>query len=204
MSAPRVFKGREEEVTMEELASLGAATAKSANEGSGDEEIPLIKSDITSSPSAEAQPVIAETKKRRVGRPPKTSRAVKRLKWTCTVNSSQSAAPSAEDSSSSAYGTPDSPSLTIRKVSKVVEHSQTVPNQRLMPVAQMHSSPQEPIQSQADANVRDCNEEDAMPEPVSVPRGRGGPRKKQTPIPVNTTGKGKSSAFQSQLTSLGS
>ncbi|KAK1597411.1 uncharacterized protein LY79DRAFT_385025 [Colletotrichum navitas] len=178
MSAPRVFKGREEEMTMEQLAA-SSATAKiqSTSGGFNVGDVPLIKSDIASSPAANAQPVTAETKKRKAGRPSKTSRAVKKLKLAespeVEAETPQSAVPSAENSSSSPYATPDSPSLNKRK---------------------MQQSARELSQGASVHNSNDDVKEDAVPEPVSVHTRRGRPRKNQIPIPVNTTGKGKSKA----------
>ncbi|KAK1961377.1 hypothetical protein LY78DRAFT_722202 [Colletotrichum sublineola] len=184
MSAPRVFKGREEEVTMEQLVAFrSTAKASSASGGSGDEDISIIKSDITSS---SPRPVV-ETKKRKVGRPPKVIRAAKKLRLAESpelgVRISKSAVPSAENSSSSPCAIPDSPSLTKRK---------------------MQPSVREFSESGNDANVHDCDANvkgEAVAEPVSTPKGRGRPRKIQTPIPVNKITQGKSNGVQSQAAS---
>ncbi|EFQ27811.1 chromo domain-containing protein [Colletotrichum graminicola M1.001] len=206
MSAPRVFKGREEEMTMEQLAaSSAAAKIQSTSGGSEFEDLPLIKSDITSSPAVNARPVASETKKRKAGRPLKASRAVKNLTLAenpeVAVGTSQSAVPSAENSSSSPYATPDSPSLNRRKVLKVGEYFENVPNQRATPVTRMQSSARELSQGANVYNSDDDMRDDAIPEPVSVPTRRGRPRKNQTPIPVNTTGKGKSKTKLPRLVS---
>ncbi|WDK11483.1 chromo domain-containing protein [Colletotrichum graminicola] len=205
MSAPRVFKGREEEMTMEQLAASSAAAIQSTSGGSEFEDLPLIKSDITSSPAVNARPVASETKKRKAGRPLKASRAVKNLTLAenpeVAVGTSQSAVPSAENSSSSPYATPDSPSLNRRKVLKVGEYFENVPNQRATPVTRMQSSARELSQGANVYNSDDDMRDDAIPEPVSVPTRRGRPRKNQTPIPVNTTGKGKSKTKLPRLVS---
>ncbi|KDN61590.1 putative chromo domain-containing protein [Colletotrichum sublineola] len=189
MSAPRVFKGREEEVTMEQLVAFrSTAKASSASGGSGDEDISIIKSDITSS---SPRPVV-ETKKRKVGRPPKVIRAAKKLRLAESpelgVRISKSAVPSAENSSSSPCAIPDSPSLTKRKVHKFGQCSQDAPDRRATSVIKMQPSVREFSESGNDANVHDCDANvkgEAVAEPVSTPKGRGRPRKIQTPIPVN-------------------
>ncbi|GJC88428.1 hypothetical protein ColLi_11266 [Colletotrichum liriopes] len=200
MSAPRVFKGREMEMTMEELAASGAAAVTKRD--SDDEEIPLIKSDITAGPAASTQPAVAEAKKRKAGRPPKESRAAKKLKQAvdpeAAVESSQSALPSAETSSSSYYGASESPSPTNRKIARVCKHTKTVPNQEIASVAQIYLCAQGLTRNRTDTDMRDGNDDngdvkkDLTPEPVSVPQKRGRPRQTKTPILTTTTDKGKS------------
>ncbi|GKT91963.1 chromobox protein [Colletotrichum tofieldiae] len=199
MPAPRVFKGREMEVTMEELAASGAAAITKRD--SDDEEIPLIKSDITASPAASTRPAVAEAKKRKAGCPPKETRAAKNLKQAvdpeAAVESSQSALPSAEISSSSYYGASESPSPTNRKIAGVCKHTKTVPNQGIASVAQIYPCAQGLTRNRTDTDMRDGNDDGGgvkkdITEPVSVPQKRGRPRQTKTPILTTTTDKGKS------------
>ncbi|OHW94149.1 chromo domain-containing protein [Colletotrichum incanum] len=212
MSAPRVFKGREEEMTMEELAASGAAAkAKIAKRDSDDEEISLVQSDITASPAAGTQPAVAEAKKRKAGRPQKESRATKKLKEAvnpeAAVESSQSALPSAETSSSSYYGVSEPPSPTNRKIARVCKHAKTVPNQETTSVAQTYSCAQGLTQNGTDTNMRDGDDDNddgkkgITPEPVSVPKKRGRPPQTKTPILTNTTDKGKSISIRRRAAS---
>ncbi|GKT41703.1 uncharacterized protein ColSpa_01884 [Colletotrichum spaethianum] len=174
MAEPRVFKGREEEVTMEELANPGDAACRCTTYRHR---------------AQEAQ-----------GRPsPKESRAAKKLKQAvnpeAAVESSQSVPTSAENSSALYDGTSESPSPTYRKTTRIGKNTKAMPNRELAPVAYMQPSARELIQNGTSTDLHEGNydvKKDLAPEPVSVPKKRGRPRKTQIPTPVNTTDKGKS------------
>ncbi|WQF87481.1 Putative AT hook, DNA-binding protein [Colletotrichum destructivum] len=184
MSVPLVFKGREEEMTMEELAAMSvAAKVKSTEQGPDDEEeISLVKSDITNSPVPATQSAIAAAKKRKAGRPAKKTNATKKLKQ--AVNSKATVEPSsAANNPSSSYGTPEPPSSAPSSTGKL--------SQTAAPVG---------------ADSAKCADEvdaknSASPELASAPKRRGRPRKTQALVPNSTADQGKRIKTKSRATS---
>ncbi|KAJ0164429.1 Chromobox -like protein 3 [Colletotrichum tanaceti] len=189
MSFPLVFKGREEEMTMEELEAMSvAAKVKSTEQGTDndDEEISLVKSDITNSPAPDTQSAITAAKKRKAGRPPKKTNATKKLKQ--AVNSKATVEPSsAANSSSSSYGTPEAPSSAPSSTGNL-----------------SHTAIPTGVDSDKrddEVDVKDDAKNGASPEPASAPKRRGRPRKTQALVPNSTADQGKRIETKSRATS---
>ncbi|KAK6215004.1 hypothetical protein QIS74_08023 [Colletotrichum tabaci] len=184
MSVPLVFKGREEEMTMEELAAMSvAAKVKSTEQGTDDEEeISLVKSDITNSPAPTTQSAIAAAKKRKAGRPARKTNATKKLKQ--AVNSKATVEPSsAANNPSSSYGTPEPPSSAPSSTGKL---SQTAA----------------PVGADSDKRVDEVDAKNrASSEPASAPKRRGRPRKTPALVPNSTADQGKRIKPKSRATS---
>ncbi|TQN71438.1 Chromobox protein-like protein 3 [Colletotrichum shisoi] len=184
MSVPLVFKGREEEMTMEELAAMSvAAKVKSTEQGTDDEEeISLVKSDITNSPAAATQSTIAAAKKRKAGRPAKKTNATKKLKQ--AVNSKATVEPSsAANNPSSSYGTPE-PLSSPGKL-----------GQTAAPVGADSDKRADEVDAKDDAK------NSASPDPASALKRRGRPRKTQALVPNSTADQGKRINTKNRATS---
>ncbi|TID06816.1 Chromobox protein like protein 3 [Colletotrichum higginsianum] len=188
MSVPLVFKGREEKMTIEELAAMSvAAKVKSTEQGTDDEEeISLVKSDITNSPAPATQSDIAAAKKRKAGRPAKKTNATKKLKQ--AVNSKATVKPSsAANNPSSSYGNPEPPSSAPSSTGKL--------SQTAAPVGADSDKRADEV------DAKDDEKNSASPEPASAPKRRGRPRKTQALVPNSTADQGKRIKTKSRATS---